>query len=175
MGDLFEAARDNDPGAVAELDRIVRGFARRVCRGGGPPGAPELDWEDVAQEACHKLHAVGFEQYRGSGSERSYLYSVVKATVIQMARSSSRRQRRELVVAPDETAPTPDPHAPLDVRRILAALDAACRDLIERLFLRDDSYAEAARDLGLAESSVRAKLSRCLKRARQIANEGDGS
>jgi len=173
MGDLFDAVRAKDPAALAELDRIVRRIARSVCRGGGPAGAPDLDWEDVAQEVCHRVHAVGLAQYRGAGSEQSYLYSVVKATVIQMTRSSKRRRKRELAVPPLGSAHRPDSHARLDVQQILALLDEACRDLMERLFLRDQSYADTARELGLAESSVRAKLSRCLGRARRIAGEAE--
>jgi len=169
---LFERAQSGDVRAVEALHRIVRGMARSVCRGGGPPGAADIDWEDVAQEAYRRLHEVGFDSYRARGSERSYVYSVVKATVIQIARSTVRRRNREDLVAPAPVADAHDVASKLSVRGILKALDEACRDVIERLFLRDQTYAEVARELGLAESSVRAKLSRCLRRARQIAEKG---
>ena len=67
-------------------------------------GAPDLDWEDVAQESYRRLHEVGFERYRAVGSERSYAYSVVKATVIQMSRTARRRRRREGHAAPTSVA-----------------------------------------------------------------------
>jgi len=175
MSELFEALRRGESDAQARVDRIVRQFARKLCRGGGLPGLPAVDWEDVAQEACHRLYAFGLAQYRGQGTERSYLYSIVKATVIQMARSGGRRQRREQAVVVAEAGPAISPERSLDVRRILAELDPACRDLVSRAILRDEGYASIAASLGLAESSVRAKLSRCLQRAREIARKGGRS
>jgi RNA polymerase sigma factor (sigma-70 family) len=173
MSGFFDDLRLGDPAAQAEADRVIRRFARHVCHGGGPPGAPDLDWEDVAQEAGRKLYSVGLDQYRGGGSESSYLYSIVKATVIQMARSADRRQRRENALSSIDPVPrSMDPVSALDVRRVLTALDRGCRDLIERFFLHDETHADLARDLGLATSSVRAKLSRCLKKAREIVTKG---
>lgn len=172
MGELFRKALAGDPGATDRLHQLVRDFARQVCRGGGPPGAPGIDWEDVAQECGRKLLAGGLERYRGAGSERSYLYSVVKATVLEMARAASRRRRREEISLPDGPIPAADPDAPLDVRSLLSALDPACREIITRVVLQDEPYAEVARDLGMVESSVRSKLSRCIARARQIASQG---
>jgi RNA polymerase sigma factor (sigma-70 family) len=175
MSDLFERLREGDPEAQERVDRLVRQFARKLCRGGNLPGLPAIDWEDVAQEACHRLYAVGLSQFSGRGTPRSYLYSIVKTTVIQLARSEGRRQRREQVVAAAGELPESSPDGRLDVRRILAALDPACRELVVRAILQDEGYASIASSLGLAESSVRAKLSRCLRRAREIALGGDGS
>jgi RNA polymerase sigma factor (sigma-70 family) len=172
MSSFFDDLRASNRAAQDQADRIIRRFARHVCRGGGPIGAPDLDWEDVAQETSRKLYSVGLDQYRGGGSESSYLYSMVKATVIQMARSTDRRQKRERSVSlNDSVSRLVDPIPSLDVRSVLAALDAACGDLIERFFLLDETHADLARDLGLAESSVRAKLSRCLRKAREIATK----
>jgi len=176
MGGFFDDLRARDPDAQTKADRVIRRFARLVCRGGGPPGAPDMDWEDVAQEAGRKLYSVGLDQYRGGGSESSYLYSIVKATVIQMARSTDRRQRREATLASNDPTPRSiDPVPMLDVGRVLAALDPNCRELVERFFLFDETHADLAQELGLAESSVRARLSRCLKRARTIATDGGPS
>lgn len=172
MGELFDAAVAGDGKALAELHALVRSFARTVCRGGGPAGSPDLDWEDVAQEAWRKLLAAGLAQYSGRGTERSYLFSVVKATVIGMGRSAGRRRLRETAVA--QGAPTTsDPSGALDVRAILAALPSECRTLIERAFFDDATYPELAEELRMAESSVRAKLSRCLRRARDLASGGE--
>ena len=63
----------------------------------------------------------------------------------------------------------PESGARLEVRRILAALDPPCREIIQRALLQDEPYADLARELGLAESSVRARLSRCLQKARRLA------
>jgi RNA polymerase sigma-70 factor (ECF subfamily) len=171
LGDLFDRARAGDAAAQAEIHQILRAFARDVCRGKGPGGALDVDWEDVAQEAGRKLFAVGMYQYRGWGSEKSFLYSVVRSTVIQMCRSAGRRRQRE-EGAPPPDAVHPNPGRRIDVMRVLAGLSTECRDLVERVFLAGDSYEEIASDLGLAPSSVRSRLSRCVKQARKISEEG---
>jgi RNA polymerase sigma factor (sigma-70 family) len=155
---------------VKEVHRILRDFARQVCRGGGPHGALDTDWEDVAQEASRTFFDVGLHQYRGTGSERSYLYSVVRMTAIQISRRAWRRRRREeaSVVQPVDRS---NPNARLDVVKILAALSQECRELIERVFLHGESYGVLATELGLAESSVRSRLSRCVKAARRFTGE----
>jgi DNA-directed RNA polymerase specialized sigma24 family protein len=130
-----------------------------------------MDWEDVAQVACSTFFATGLWQYRGTGSERSYLYSVVRMTAIQMSRGAARRRQRE--EAAPVTAPEPSNPGPrLDVLKILAALPEECRHVIERVFLLDEPYGSLAVEFGLAESSVRSKLSRCLKKARLVAKGG---
>ena len=92
---LFEAARSGDAGAVAKVHRLVRGFARDVCARGLPRGPADFDWEDVAQEASRRVFNTGLAQFRGAGSERAYLYSIVKTTAIQMVRTAHRRRLRE--------------------------------------------------------------------------------
>jgi len=172
---LFRKVLAGDPEATDRLHRLVRDFSRQICRGGGPPGAPAIDWEDVAQECGRKLLGGGLERFTGAGSERAYLYSMVKATVLEMARAASRRRRREEASISNGPAASADPDVSLDVRSLLSVLEPDCREIIQRVVLQDEPYAEVARDLGLAESSVRSKLSRCIARARKIASEGNPS
>jgi DNA-directed RNA polymerase specialized sigma24 family protein len=168
----FGRARAGDPAAHAELTRIVRGLARTICRGGGPAGAREIDWEDVAQESLRKLFATGLERYRGTGSETSYLFTLVKCTVIEMSRSARRRQRRHELSLTGDATTHPNPGAGIDVEWILGRLSGECRELIERAFLHGQSYSSLAHEMGMAESSVRAKLSRCIRRARELSSGG---
>jgi RNA polymerase sigma factor (sigma-70 family) len=175
VGNLFDAAAAGDGPALAELQRIVRRFARAVFRQGGPPGAPDLDWEDVSQEAWRKLLDSGLRQYAGRGTERAYLFSIVKATAIGMARSARRRRFRENAELPNGVPCRPDPSDGLTVRALLAALPEECRSLLRRAFFEDATYADLAAELGLQESSVRARLSRCLRRARELAAGKEGA
>ncbi len=170
MADLFEAARAGDSAAQAEIARLVRAFARQVCRGGGPSGSLDSSWEDVAQEACRKIFTTGLARFRGVGTEQSFLYSVVRLTVIQMSRSANRRLRREETRSPIPS-PQDGPDSRIDVLKILSRMPSDCRQLMERVFLSGDAYRDLAQELGLEESSVRSRLSRCLKRARQITEE----
>jgi RNA polymerase sigma factor (sigma-70 family) len=169
---LFERVRGGDRSAHTELCELARAFARQICRGGGPSGAPDVGWEDVAQEALRKLLSVGIDRYRGTGSEKSYLYTIVKSTMIAMSRSARRRQAREESIAREAISVTPNPGHRVDVEQILAGLSDDCRGLLERAFLHGASYRELAGELGMEESSVRAKLSRCLRKARLMVQGG---
>jgi DNA-directed RNA polymerase specialized sigma24 family protein len=96
------------------------------------------------------------------------VYTIVKATLIQLARSASRRKRRE-ETADLKASPAPDPDSAIDVRNLLSRLDKACQELLRRAFLDGASYADLSAELGLAESSIRAKVSRCIRKARTFA------
>lgn len=171
MATLFERARQGDTAATAEMLRLARAFSRRMCSGGSPRSLPELDPEDVAQEVLCRLLQSGADQYSGAGSESSYIYTVVKCTVIQMARSAERRRQREDSVAAHASPATPTPERRLDLQQILEKLDPVCRALIERILFRDEPYAMIAEELKLNESSIRSRMHRCLKRARDLAGE----
>ena len=173
-GDLFGRARAGDRSAEAEISDLTRAFARLICRGGGPSGAPDIGWEDVAQESLRKLFSVGLDRYRGTGSEKSYLYTIVKSTMIAMSRSARRRRAREEAMARPEAAAPSSSGQRLDVEGILGRLSGECRALLERAFLHGEPYPALARALGIEESSVRAKVSRCIHKARLMLQEGGG-
>lgn len=167
-GSRFEAAARGETWAVRELAELCGRFARHVCGQANRAWRADTEAEDLAQDAATRLLTVGIAQYRGQGSEESFVYTMVRSTLLMRMRAADRRRKREDSVAlrGDETAR--DDHAGLEVRSILARLDHGCRDLLRRVFLEEESYLSLARDLDLAESSVRAKVSRCMGRAREL-------
>lgn len=128
------------------------------------------DWEDVAQDAVLRLLSTS-SGYRGDGSARGYVYATVKTSLLQSIRSTRRREGREARFAADDVSEARETAGAFDARRladeILAGVDGACRQLLERVFFHGVSYSSLARETGHAESSVRAQLSRCLRRARE--------
>lgn len=54
------------------------------------------------------------------------------------------------------------------LRWALMQLDRDCQDLIRRRYIEGRRYAELAADAGLAESSLRGRMFRCLKRVRRL-------
>ncbi len=171
QSDRFAAVRRGEAWAEREVSQLIQRFARHACSRVGTALQVELGWEDVAQEASRRFFATGIHQYGGTGSEESYLYTVVKSTLIQIARSANRRKKREDVAAETETVTHSNSQHRLDVELILNRLDEVCRDLLKRAFLEEVPYATLARDLELAESSVRAKVSRCVRRAREFSSQ----
>jgi len=171
MSDLFQRARDGDARAQTEIHGIIRRIARAVCRDGGPGGA-DVNWEDVSQEASRRILTVGIHQFRGSGSLEGYIYAVVRSTVLQAVRAASRRRNREKFFTREPVHDSRDHDTRLDVRGILARLPAECAWLLDQVFLRGVPYRDLAAEMAMLESSVRVKVSRCLKRAMQIAESG---
>lgn len=166
---LLEQAAQGMRPAQEEIMRVLRAYARHVCRGRPPAGAPDLDWEDVAQEAGRRMFAVGLERYRSGSPVAGYLYAYVKTAYLHLARGASRRLRREEqaeVYEPPSVAPNPETQTVL--HDILGRISQECRELLSRLYFDGVTYGELALETGLAESSVRAKASRCLGRAREF-------
>jgi RNA polymerase sigma factor (sigma-70 family) len=164
---LVEASRRGEEWAQEEIMRLIRSFARYVCRSAG--AGPEPEWEDVAQEAARRFFTSGLAHFRTGGPERSYIYTIVKAARIQIYRSMSRRSRRESAVAREDTTP-PAAETRTLLFRVLARIPDTCRELLERVFFDGASHADLAQELGLAESSVRSRLTRCLQRARELVS-----
>jgi RNA polymerase sigma factor (sigma-70 family) len=170
MKAAFERAFGGDRQAQAEIVQVIRSLARAACRNGGP-GGTDCDWEDVAQEASQRFFAVAPGQFRKPGAERSYLYAIVRSTVLQMVRRRSRRRAREEAAAPEAEIIHADPTPRLELGAILRHLSHECARLLRRVFLDDEPYAELATELGMLESSVRVKVSRCLRQAREAVEE----
>lgn len=164
----IKAARNGDPEAQQELAELIRAYAHHVCHGGKAVGIADLDWEDVAQEASRQFFSIGVARFRSGGPVRSYLYSIVRSTYLQMSRSAWRRRLREQRgTAHGHLPPNPEFHTYL--HRVLAQLSEACQELLERLYFDGATYAELAVELNLTESSVRARATRCLQSARALA------
>jgi len=168
MGKLFDHVLRGDPVAQAETTAIIRRIARAVSRRGGPGGV-DVNWEDVAQDAARRFFTVGIHQFRGGGAEESFLYAIVRSTVLQAVRSATRRRQREQTSVSLERPLSLPPEGGLDVRMILAKLPPECGHLLEKVFLQGVPYSELAGELGMLESSVRVRVSRCLKKAMEIA------
>ena len=60
-----------------------------------------------------------------------------------------------------------------DAAAMLDRLDDGCRQLIDNVFFHGVAYARLAREENLAESSIRARVSRCLRTLRLASSERD--
>lgn len=173
----LDGARRGETVASAELAAAVRTLAARIARGGRGPAFDLVDWEDVAQEAILRLLSTS-ATYRASGSVRGYVYTTVKTSLLQGLRGARRRQRREQESARGSSITAGNTEfgsgdrrteARRELEEILTTLGPECRALVEQVYLLGIPYARLAAEAGQAESSVRAKLSRCLRRARERA------
>ena len=163
----LEAARRGDRESVAELDALVRGIARRLVDSRTESILRGVEWQDVAQEALVRL-VHGEAEYAGTGSARGYVYRTVKTALLQTIRGVKRRTARNEAYSESVEVPEDDRLvAKRASEEILAAMSDECRELVERALLFGVSFAELAKEAGMAESSIRSRLSRCLRRARE--------
>lgn len=167
--DLLMAARQGEQWAVHEIVRLVRHFSRVVCRHDASYSS-EVGHEDVAQEALQSLFDGAIDRYVPRGTPSSYLYTVVRYTRARLVRSNSRRLLRDTVWL-DRIAAKGGPESRTQVVSILPKLGEACRQLLERVFLNGECYADLANSFKIEESSVRSRVARCIREARRMAEE----
>ncbi len=54
------------------------------------------------------------------------------------------------------------------MRQALETLSAPCREILDRFFCRDESYASIGERLELPPGTVASRISRCLARLREV-------
>ena len=123
------------------------------------------DADDILQEAFCRLLAVRLE-CDDEEQCRRYLYRIASNLMVDRWR----HREREVVSDIDERSPDPalDPADRVDTLRTLARLAARERALLWLAYVEGHSHEEIARELGVAQRSVRVLLSRARKRLRAM-------
>jgi DNA-directed RNA polymerase specialized sigma24 family protein len=170
MQTLFSLALNGDKTAESVLHSILRRIAWALCRKGGL-GGTHVDWEEIAQDAGRRFFAAGLHQFRNEGSEFAYLYSIVRTTFLQEVRRNVRHRVVHRAVDHEVETVAHDPDAMLDVQSILRKLPTSEACLLEKVFLHEVSYAVLAVESGILESSVRVRVTRCLRHAKEAAKD----
>jgi RNA polymerase sigma-70 factor (ECF subfamily) len=148
--DLVVLCRAGDAAAWHELverySRYVRAIARAYC-------LAERDADEAFQETFRRAHE-GLGELRPDESLRPWI---------------GRLARQASGAAPGQ-APTAEALArvelAMDVQAALARLPDPCRELLDRFFMRDESYHTIADALGLPPDAIASRISRCLDRLR---------
>lgn len=147
------------------LDSVTRA-ARVTLRFGA-------DADDVATDAFVHLwlHPTSFDPARCSVV--GYLRMSAKLRSIDLFRSTSARRRREEKDYGEGASPAPETGRAMMhseeaalVRKSLTTLSRVERDVIETAFFGGKSYVDVARELGLPEGTVKARIRSGLKRLR---------
>lgn len=131
--------------------------------------------EEVFQDTCIRLYS-GLRGYTGRGELRSWLRAVVLSACREYVRQGGRHL--ETPGEPDAGASMDALESAIDVRNAVGALGEPCKSTIELHFFADLTQAEVARRLGVPEGTVAARVSRCVRRLRDIlqgSEDGDTS
>lgn len=181
------APRPEEITALAPVPRdwVVQNFRphETEVRGYLQARFPSLDTDDVVQESYLKL--LRLRAAERIESARAYFFSVARNTAL----SVFRRQKiysdvpvSELppaLLAADGVDGSEAAHSQQRLELVVAALDdlpARCREVMQLCLLEGRSTAEIARELGMAESTVRVQIVRGVQRCRAFMDaRGEGA
>ncbi|PPD15806.1 MAG: RNA polymerase subunit sigma [Methylobacterium sp.] len=139
----------------------LRNDVRRVLMRAGRGTA---DLEDIVQETLLAIHLKRATWDR-TLPFTPWLNAVSRYKTIDALRRSGLRKEVELDGLED-ALPAPEGHGDdaLDSRRLLDALDARQREIVEQIMLMGRSASEVGRALGMSEGAVRVALHRALRK-----------
>jgi RNA polymerase sigma factor (sigma-70 family) len=129
--------------------------------------------DDLVQDCLERALSRWYSR-RSEGDFRAWLFTILRNQCINTYRARRRRGRTQQL---DKAAllPSPDPHAAIEARSALAALDQLSeeqRSLLLLIGVEDFSYEEAAKVLGVPIGTVMSRLSRARQRFREIIETG---
>ena len=163
--DLMLRAKDGDTAAFGALVRAHQNGVMNHLTRCGVYG----DVEDLAQEVFVKLWNSR-ERYVPSAKFTTFLYTVVRRTMIDWLRGGARRAAlmdryaREL-----ETAENPTPKYCLEeeVEKALSCLSPEQRETVVLVLMQGMQYNEAAEILGIPTGTVKSRVSIALEKMRR--------
>jgi RNA polymerase sigma factor (sigma-70 family) len=170
-------------GDGAAYEEIVQRYQQIAFRTAYVITGSAADAEDAAQEGFVKAFQA-LHRFRAGAPLRPWLLRIVANEARNRARSAGRRQRLELRLTedfrPGDVAPSPEAVvvASDERRRLLEMVNALSDDdrlvIASRYFLQLDGQ-ETAAALGIAEGTVKSRLSRALERLRVRMQEAPGA
>ena len=127
---------------------------------------PVHDAEDVFQDVFTKAYE-NLASLRDDAAVRPWLAQLTRNACIDRLRGGKREQPagEDLdLPAMDETLERLD--EALVVRDALESLSGDCREILDRFFVRDESYRTIAETLTIPAGTIASRISRCLERLR---------
>jgi RNA polymerase sigma-70 factor (ECF subfamily) len=162
---LVARCRAGDPSAWNELverfSRYVYAISVQAFR------LPHHDAEDVFQEVFARAYQQ-LEKLRDDEAIRPWLGQLTRRLCIDKLRATAREAPAEDV----EPAGVDETIAELDeafaVREALDRAPEHCREVLDRFFCRDESYATIGAELDLPAGTIASRISRCLAGLRKV-------
>jgi RNA polymerase sigma factor (sigma-70 family) len=162
---LVARCKAGDDAAWEELVRRFSRYVLAIAQQGFRMSTP--DAEDVFQEVFARTYER-LADLRSDDAVRPWIAQLTRRLCIDRIRAGSREvldpdaADREV----DETLERLD--EALSVRDALESMPDACREILDRFFCRDESYAVIGGALGLPAGTIASRISRCLGKLRQL-------
>lgn len=164
---LVARCREGDQRAWESLVERYSGYVYAIVGRGFRLG--DQDAEDVFQEVFARLFEH-LDSIRDDAAVRYWIGQTARRLAIDRLRQVGREAP---MVGEDLREPAaPDPvlerlDEALDVRRQVEQLPAHCREVIERFFIRDQSYRTIADAMDIPAGTIASRISRCLTTLRK--------
>jgi RNA polymerase sigma factor (sigma-70 family) len=161
---LVERCRAGDERAweavVDRYSRYVYSIASRAYR------LPDEEAEDVFQEAFLRTWQH-LERIHDDDALRPWLGQVTRRLCVdrlRRVRETANAAALDGAAAIDARLATIE--EAIDLRAALDGMSALCRDILDRFFAQDQSYATIGAELAVPPGTIASRISRCLSRMR---------
>ena len=168
MNDLLRRiAADKDQDAFREL---FEQFAPRVKSILISQGADSATAEELAQETMLTVWRKAGYYVEGRGNVATWIFTIARNRKIDILRKQKRPEPEDLPWGPEAEPDQADALAlqqeSAHLRRALADLPPAQRELIERAYYGDLSHSEIAAQTGLPLGTIKSRIRLALERLR---------
>jgi RNA polymerase sigma-70 factor (ECF subfamily) len=169
--DLVKACRSGDAGAwsllVQRFSRYVYAIAVQGYR------LTDQDAEDVFQEVFARAYEH-LDRLRDDAAIRPWLAQLTRRLAVDRLRAGSREQPDEnaVEILDQQAAGELDRlDEAMSVRQAMLTMSDDCREILDRFFARDQSYAEIAGALDIPMGTIASRISRCLTKLRSMLED----
>jgi RNA polymerase sigma factor (sigma-70 family) len=132
------------------------------------------DAEDVFQEVFARTFER-LDDLRDDGAIRPWIGQLTRRLAIDRLRAAARDQATPADVIESFDGRADDATERIDralaVHDAMGSLPEGCREVLDRFFARDESYAQIAEATGLAMGTIASRISRCLTKLREALEE----
>ncbi len=155
---------DNNPhvsrSALEAIHGQVFGWALSRCH------YEQSDAEDLVQQAYLEL-LTGKARFDGKSSLKTFVFAVVQNLARGRFRQSAAQLRLvQRLAPPDAVAVAEEPHAHAGLWQAVQSLPPRQRDIVELVFCRDLTIADASRVMGISTGTGRVHYDRAKKTLR---------
>lgn len=164
--ELVRACRGGDPAAwsllVRRFSRYVYAIATQGYR------LSEADAEDVFQEVFARAYEH-LDRLRDDAAIRPWLAQLTRRLAVDRLRAATREQAdEEALEIIDERARAEMERldTAMSVQQAMLGLSDDCREVLDRFFAQDQTYADIARALDMPMGTIASRISRCLGKLR---------
>lgn len=169
--ELVRACRSGDAGAwgllVRRFSRYVYAIATQGYR------LTNQDAEDVFQEVFARAYEH-LDRLRDDAAIRPWLAQLTRRLAVDRLRAGAREQADENAVEildRQAVAELDRLEEAMSVRQAMLTMSDDCREILDRFFAQDQSYADIARALDIPMGTIASRISRCLTKLRSMLED----